>query len=387
MGAKMKYLSPDFYDNFKCIGGECPSTCCAGGWTIYIDQNTKNYYDSVTGEFGQTLKRNIVSIDDSLFAFRITEDERCPFLDSENLCEIYQKLGPEKLCYTCQTYPRVVFQQGDIFFRTLTLSCPEVSRILLNRVDPISFSFVESPSKEENDLSTDWNWFNILMSCFIFSIDLIQNRNYPLSARLRVLLIFNFTFQALLDDNKDVTPLLETFSDQDYLNEQLSAFAQLSSNYPSMFSAFLHFYKEIGAPIHRFIFPSFTDLMEKFINSYTEEEHFLHIADTFHLLMDEVHDIQYEHFSVLFLFRNYFQVYTTKKPFEVIAQLIYVLLISRGYALPFCSKEKGISIKDQISLFSSISRILEHSEKNLEKIKNYYAKNGKTDINFLLTLV
>ncbi|MDE6064132.1 MAG: hypothetical protein K2G20_06065, partial [Lachnospiraceae bacterium] len=99
------------------------------------------------------------------------------------------------------------------------------------------------------------------------------------------------------------------------------------------------------------------------------------------------YDIQYEHFCVSFLLRNYFEVYTNKKPFEEVAKLVYALLIARGYALSFCSKGEGISTENQISLFSLISRLLEHDEKNLKIIKSYFEKNGQTDISFLLALV
>lgn len=383
----MKYLSPDFYETFKCIGSDCPSTCCAYGWCIYVDEITKKEYDSVTGDFGQKLKDHIQSVEDSLYAFRLKENGRCPFLDTQNLCEIYQELGPEKLCYSCQIYPRITFQHGDIHFRTLTLSCPEVSRILLNRTDPVSFSFAEIPTEEASEPTCiDWNWFNTFLSCFIFSTTLLQNRTYPLSARLRVLLIFTFTLQTLLDENKDVAPLLETFKNKKYLEEQLSSFSQLPSNYSAMFSAFSKFYSTIGAPIHNFIFPSYAKLMDAFINSY-DSGHYSDIADTFSLLMDAPHDIQYEHFCVFFLFKNYFHAYEAKKPFEEITQLIYALLVTRSYALPFCSKEKGISTEDQITLFSSTSRIFDHNECNLKKLETFYEKDGQTDIGFLLTLV
>lgn len=383
----MKYLSTDFYESFKCIGGECPFTCCAGNWTIPIDQETKKEYDSVNGEFGQILRENILSDNDSSFCFRLTEDGRCSFLSSENLCRIYQELGPEKLCYTCQIYPRIVFQCGDILFRTLTLSCPEVSRILLNKTEPISFGFAEVPSDEDDKFSIDWNWFNTLVSCFVFSVKLIQNRNYTLSARLRALLMFTFTMQTLLEDNKDIAPLLETFSNQDYLDEQLAALEHLSSNVPAMLSAFLYFYQITGASVLHFILHSSANLMEEFIHSNAKEKPLTGIIESFHLLLSTTYDIQYEHFCVSFLFRNYFEAYTNKKPFEGVAKLVYALLIARGYALSFCSKGEGISTENQISLFSLISRLLEHDDKNLKIIKSYFEKNGQTDISFLLALV
>ncbi|MDE5801320.1 MAG: flagellin lysine-N-methylase [Lachnospiraceae bacterium] len=383
----MKYLSTDFYESFQCIGGECPFTCCAGNWTIPIDKETKREYDCVDGEFGQILRENILSDDDSSFRFRLTEDGRCSFLTAENLCKIYQELGPEKLCYTCQIYPRIVFQCGDILFRTLTLSCPEVSRMLLDKTEPISFCFAETPSNEDDKLSIDWDWFNTLVSCFVFSVKLIQNRNYTLSARLRALLIFTFTMQTLLEENKDIAPLLEAFSNQDYLDEQLSSLEHLSSNVPAMFSAFLYFYQKTGAPIHHFILPSSENLMEEFINSNDKEELLTGIVESFHLLLSTTYDTQYEHFCVSFLFRNYFEAYTNKKSFEEVSKLVYALLIARGYAVSLCSKGKGISTENQISLFSRISRILEHGHKNLAIIQTYFEKNGQTDISFLLALV
>lgn len=383
----MKYLSTDFYESFKCIGGECPFTCCSGNWTIFIDEKTKKEYDSVDGEFGQRLRENILSDSDSLSHFRLTEDGCCPFLTSENLCGIYQELGPEKMCCACQIYPRIVFQHGDILFRTLTLSCPEVSRIVLNKTEPISFCFAETPSKEDDELSIDWDWFNTLVSCFVFSVKLLQNRNYTLSARLRALLTFTFTMQTLLEDNKDIAPLLEAFSNQDYLDEQLSSLENLSSNVPAMFSAFLYFYQRADASVHHFILPPSANLMEKFINSKDKEELLTDIVESFHLLLSATYDIQYEHFCVSSLFRNYFEAYTSKKPFEVAAKLVYALLIARGYAVSFYAKGKGISTEDQISLFSRTSRFLEHAQKNLAILKTYFEKNGQADIGFLLALV
>ena len=34
---------PDYYEKFKCVGGDCKDTCCAG-WEIDIDEETFYYY-------------------------------------------------------------------------------------------------------------------------------------------------------------------------------------------------------------------------------------------------------------------------------------------------------------------------------------------------------
>ncbi|MBP3199106.1 MAG: flagellin lysine-N-methylase, partial [Butyrivibrio sp.] len=109
----MKYLELETFTDFKCVGSECPFTCCAGGWRIIIDKETDKYYKSVTGDFGDRLNSSIKEEKgDSCFV--LTEEGRCSFLNKDNLCDIYMNLGEEHLCYTCTVYPRYFFVVGDI---------------------------------------------------------------------------------------------------------------------------------------------------------------------------------------------------------------------------------------------------------------------------------
>lgn len=54
----MRYRKPQFYDNFHCIAGDCPDTCCAG-WQILIDQESLEKYSSVNTDFGTRLLNSI----------------------------------------------------------------------------------------------------------------------------------------------------------------------------------------------------------------------------------------------------------------------------------------------------------------------------------------
>ena len=56
----MKLLSVDNFIEFECIGGDCPISCCGGNWAIGIDDASYQYYMSVEGEFGETLKEGIL---------------------------------------------------------------------------------------------------------------------------------------------------------------------------------------------------------------------------------------------------------------------------------------------------------------------------------------
>ena len=43
----MRYLKPDFYDEFSCLAGACPKTCCAG-WQIVIDETSLDKYEGLS---------------------------------------------------------------------------------------------------------------------------------------------------------------------------------------------------------------------------------------------------------------------------------------------------------------------------------------------------
>ena len=50
----MLIRTPDYYDKFKCIAGECKDTCCAG-WQVDVDDASYEYYKTITGDFGDRL--------------------------------------------------------------------------------------------------------------------------------------------------------------------------------------------------------------------------------------------------------------------------------------------------------------------------------------------
>lgn len=52
----MNLLKATFYDEFSCMGAECPLTCC-GGWSIVIDEKTLKDYRMMGGEIGRFAKK------------------------------------------------------------------------------------------------------------------------------------------------------------------------------------------------------------------------------------------------------------------------------------------------------------------------------------------
>jgi lysine-N-methylase len=139
---------PDFYDQFKCIASRCTDTCCVG-WEIDIDEATQEVYRKVAGAFGERLRANI---EDG--HFKLLPHDRCPFLDKDNLCEVYQHLGEDALCDICTEHPRFVEVYGDIMERGLGLCCEEAARLLLEGEGPLTFT-CEECDEPEDELDED----------------------------------------------------------------------------------------------------------------------------------------------------------------------------------------------------------------------------------------
>ena len=141
---------PDFYDKFKCTASKCTDTCCIG-WEIDIDKDSQEVYRKVAGTFGDKLRANI---EDG--HFKLQAKDRCPFLNKNNLCEIYENLGEDALCDICSEHPRFVEVYGDIMERGIGLCCEEAARLLFADEGPLQFisSEIDEPEDEldEDDI-------------------------------------------------------------------------------------------------------------------------------------------------------------------------------------------------------------------------------------------
>ncbi|MBP5581292.1 MAG: flagellin lysine-N-methylase, partial [Ruminococcus sp.] len=94
---------------------------------IDIDSDTCGFYMSVDGEFGERLRK---SIRDG--SFLLTEDERCPFLNAQGLCDIYTELGEENLCQICSDHPRYFEWFGTFKEGGIGLCCEAAARLILS---------------------------------------------------------------------------------------------------------------------------------------------------------------------------------------------------------------------------------------------------------------
>lgn len=153
----MYYRQPEYYGDFKCIGGDCKFTCCAG-WVITWSEEEINKVKDAPGcseELRALLDSSFEKKGDAvMYSVILGEGRRCPFLTEESLCRIQKELGAEYLSHTCSHYPRKFCQILDsrngepiYFYRSCALSCPEVAKRLV--LDKKAMNLVNVPVKQD----------------------------------------------------------------------------------------------------------------------------------------------------------------------------------------------------------------------------------------------
>lgn len=200
----------DQYQTFRCIGPDCPCTCCGGNWTIEIDADSERFYRSCRGSFGAYLNKNIVRTADGAH-FRLTRAGNCTMLDEGGWCRIQTNYGAEHLCETCRLFPRLTAQRDKTLFLYLSLSCPEAARELLRRREPLRVlrRDVELPVKASDPELAELRHLTLLTA-----MDLLQDRGVAIRQRQRLLLLLSRTVQAALDEGnrEEIKKLLSLFS-------------------------------------------------------------------------------------------------------------------------------------------------------------------------------
>ena len=139
-------IKPDFYDSFKCIADKCTDSCCIG-WEIDVDDVALEKYNKINTDFGEKICSQIIKSEDGSSCFSLCENERCPFLNKKNLCDIIINCGEDYLCDICREHPRFYEWFSGVTECGLGLCCEEVCRILLENEEP--FSLVEESDGEE----------------------------------------------------------------------------------------------------------------------------------------------------------------------------------------------------------------------------------------------
>ena len=199
----MKTFVPSYYKKFYCIAGDCRHSCCIG-WEIDVDEETLAYYDAVGGELGERMRRCIERGETPHFC--LGEQERCPFLNEKNLCDIIAELSEASLCQVCRDHPRFRNYFDEHIEMGLGITCEEAARIVLSSELPDAVTLV----------SLDGNDSNVPMFPERFTVfDVLLDSEMTLPEKLRVALhICDGEFK-----NKSLSEWLDIYSELELLDE------------------------------------------------------------------------------------------------------------------------------------------------------------------------
>ena len=393
----MKLLTTDNYIDFACIGGTCPISCCGGDWTIVVDEETAKYYRSVEGEFGEKLRDGLEDVEENTI-FKLDENKDCIFLNENKLCSIYRNLGEDKMCYTCKTYPRHFYQVGDILFCNLANSCPEVTRMILQRTEPLktvlddnyfSNEIADRISGQTYDHDNiDWVRFNSAISAFTTGMSILQNRDLKIKDRMSLLLFYIERLEKIIKQGEDTKDLTTLFSMPEVyaLFLETEVFKIRERDYTSKIHAFLMVFKILLSQAYKHpMWKRCNDLADKIKQ---KEEYDI---DALTLLFDrfdsDEYQIELEQLITYRFFVVFMQGFENSDYFEKLAYeyVLFTSLITysvltehlQGY---ICSRE------DRILFYSLCSRF-DHSSGRKEKLNEIICSDGYCEMEKLMQLI
>lgn len=187
----MQVIKPSYYDEFHCLAGACPDSCCHE-WAVVVDDASAARYRALEGELGQAL-RDTMQEEDGDIILTLRPDGRCPMWRDDGLCRIQAQLGESALCQTCSQFPRLHHDYGDFLELGLELSCPEAARLILT--EDHSLCLAEVPDGDQPDY--DAEAMAVLLESRDQALRLLSEYDPPLA--LALLLLYAHRVQAQLD--------------------------------------------------------------------------------------------------------------------------------------------------------------------------------------------
>lgn len=219
-------LQLNYYDSFKCIADKCKDNCCIG-WEIDIDENTFNKYMNIDGNLGSRLK-NEITTENGVHYFKLTKNERCPFLNNKNLCDIICELGENGLCQICSDHPRYINSYGNITERGVGLACEEACRIILTQKEPAYLIDSKNKIKYKPTFPDD-PYLEYLYKTRDLIIEILKNKSYKITEKIACIIELCRYIQTECNSEKSDSELLFSFDSVTKYTEKL--FENIRNNF------------------------------------------------------------------------------------------------------------------------------------------------------------
>ena len=383
----MKLLMIEDYSDFECIGDKCQICCCGGGWDIIVDDDSAKKYRAVEGEFGDELRKCLIDRNGKTY-FVLDERKECPFLNEQGLCRIYRTLGEDALCNTCKTYPRSSYQVGDVIFFYLTTSCPEVTRRIIERYDPVQIDFSETPNNKMQEIKLkkmNWVKFNGAIEAYSTGMNILQDRSIDILARIRLLMLFIHDYEDNVRNRKSNKELFEKFS----TDEGLRSFCNILNNHKGDWSLMTGAFSFIFSLV---MGQSYDHPMWKKLNEMTISINSHGLFDTDAMqnaltcLDQEEIQIELEQIITYRYFKTFMSGYDNNDHYELMVNECVLLMALVFYIVIYKVLYNTEPSQDDRILYYSLCSRGDHSSITKESLKTWIADNGLYDFDRLMLL-
>ena len=316
----MKYVQFDYVNKFSCLAGKCPDTCCKD-WQIILDEDAIARYASLPGELGEQVRAAMLT-ENGETRFR-EQGGNCVLLRDDGLCPLQAAYGAEMLCRTCFTHPRFTEEYGQTAELTLSASCPEAARLLLEHDAPLTLTETDDGGPViPNEL--DPALYPALLAARTASIRLAQDRARPVADRLALILL-----------------LARRFLGKQYQDRSLVRLARLRSRSGRFFPCWMvlnnmeHLTRRFGV------------MLDAAVGQDAPPAPF---RDAF--------SVQYENLTVYFLFRYALKAVNGRQYLAQVEQCVFHLLCLRELSAD------AATVQELTEVVSLYSKEVEHSAEN-----------------------
>lgn len=418
----MRYRTVSYYGDFHCIGGICEDSCCEN-WEIDLDDASLKRYLKQDGDFGKRLKSS-TRVKEKQF---ILNGTRCPFLNADNLCDIFIEMGEDCLCETCTNFPRHIEEFDDLKEVSLTMSCPEASRIMLARKEKMTFVCREGADedyglkhvepvksllfwKRNHVNKLDKPLFDVLFQARNLIFSILQNREEFIMKRAATVLLFAYEIQEFID-RKQYDKILEKIENykkpekkvllEKYFEKHENRVTEKEEWMRQLLNMFegLETIKEEWTVLLTEcmkIMHGKNDLKSVLISAGLVEEeeageesssflrdYLLSYQEFFHYYQEK--EYEFEHILVYYIF-NYFlgaaydrDAYTKVK----LAVVSYMVILEMDIAV-WLKQQKEFLYEDQVKVAHAYSKEVEHSYNNFESLQLVLSAHPIFDVEHIL---
>lgn len=397
----MKVLKPFYYDDFKCIAGDCIDNCCHVEWEISIDKKTYKKYRKLKGQWGNKINNNIGRIRSNISDLRYgkikLKDKGCSLLDEKGLCTIHANLGVGYLCNTCKVYPREITKLGEIYERNLFMSCPEVARYFVRHKENFYFNMGEEELSELDkdyivDKSYDEKLYNLLWGSRSLAIEIIQFKEIEIWKRIIFLKMLTDKVQRLIEEEnyEDYEKVLNAFRNEITNIDVINSLDKIKL-VPKVKINFIKSVVDISEKVSRNKV-KYNNLLDEYKKLFENDidrnfEFVIKKEEEFNKYLKDQENIM-ENLLIYLIYKYFMRALHTKDLNKEINNVIISYAMIKMLLLgQYDANENKLKEDDFVEVFYVFSRVIEHNKMFLNKIYEGVKEVGYDKIAYTTILV